>query len=63
VSNQPGLDMRFVALIVYRAMRRRLKLAGSDPAQEAVLDRLRRIQRQSVSINVGAAVTGGVHRP
>jgi transposase len=48
----------FMALIVYRVMRQRLKLAGSHLSPEAALDRLRRIQRHSVSINAGAPVTG-----
>ena len=48
----------FMALIVYRVMRQRLKLAGSNLSPEAALDRLRRIQRHSVSINAGAPVSG-----
>jgi transposase len=48
----------FMALIVYRVMRQRLKLAGSSLSPEAALDRLRRIQRHEVSINAAAAVSG-----
>ena len=48
----------FMALIVYRVMRQRLKLAGSALSPEAALDRLRRIQRHRVSINSGAPITG-----
>ena len=48
----------FMALIVYRVMRQRLKLAGSALSPEAALDRLRRIQRHSVSINSAAPVSG-----
>ena len=45
----------FIALILCRVMRQRLKLAGSDLSPEAVL---RRIQRHSVSINGAAPVQG-----
>jgi transposase len=48
----------FMALIVYRVMRQRLKLAKSVMSPEAALDKLRRIQRHSVSINAGAPVGG-----
>lgn len=48
----------FMALIVYRVMRQRLKLAGSSLSPEAALDRLRRIQRHEVSLNAGAPVSG-----
>lgn len=48
----------FMALIVYRVMRQRLKLANSSLSPEAALAKLRRIQRQSVSINAGAPITG-----
>ena len=47
-----------MALIVYRVMRQRLKLANSTLSPEAALAKLRRIQRQSVSINAGAPITG-----
>jgi transposase len=48
----------FMALIVYRVMRQRLKLAKSSLSPEAALDKLRRIQQHSVSINAGASVSG-----
>ena len=47
-----------MALIVYRVMRQRLKLAKSELSPEAALDKLRRIQQHSVSINAGASVGG-----
>jgi transposase len=47
----------FMALIVYRVMRQRLKLAKSTLSPEA-LDKLRRIQRHSVSINAAAPIVG-----
>jgi len=48
----------FMALILYRVMRQRLKLAGHAASPETVLAQLRRIQRQSVSINQGVPITG-----
>jgi len=48
----------FMALIVYRVMRQRLKLAGSELSPEKALDKLRRIQRHSVSINASTPITG-----
>ena len=48
----------FMALIVYRVMRQRLKLAKSVLSPEAALDKLRRIQQHSASINAGAPVGG-----
>lgn len=48
----------FMALVVYRVMRQRLKLAKSTLSPEAALDRLRRIQRHSVSINASAPIAG-----
>lgn len=48
----------FMALIIYRVMRQRLKLANSTLSPEAALDKLRRIQRHSVSINAGAPIGG-----
>ncbi len=48
----------FMALIVYRVMRQRLKLAGSDLSPERALAQLRRIQRHSVRINEAAPVSG-----
>jgi transposase len=48
----------FMALIVYRIMRQRLKLANSDLSPEKALDKLRRIQRHSVSINASEPISG-----
>jgi transposase len=48
----------FMALILYRVMRQRLKLAGSALSPEAALAQLRRVQRHTVSINDGAPVQG-----
>ena len=48
----------FMALIVYRVMRQRLKLAKSDLSPERALAQLRRIQRHSVSINQAAPIAG-----
>ena len=48
----------FIALILYRVMRQRLKLAGSDLSPEAALADLRRIQRHTVSIDSGAPIHG-----
>lgn len=48
----------FMALILYRVMRQRLKLAGSDLSPEAALAELRRIQRHSVSIDGAAPIEG-----
>ena len=47
-----------LALILYRVMRQRLKMSGSDLSPEAALADLRRIQRHSVSINNGAPIAG-----
>ena len=48
----------FMALILYRVMRQRLKLAGSTLSPEAALAQLRRIQRHTVSIDGGAPIHG-----
>ena len=48
----------FMALIVYRVMRQRLKQANSTLSPEAALDKLRRIQRHRVSINAAAPIGG-----
>lgn len=47
-----------LALILYRVMRQRLKLSGSDLSPEAALADLRRIQRHRVSINNAAPIEG-----
>lgn len=48
----------FMALILYRVMRRRLKLAGSPLSPEAALAKLRRVQRHTVTIDDAAPVSG-----
>jgi transposase len=48
----------FMALILYRVMRQRLKLAGSLLSPEAALADLRRIQRHTVRIDNGAPIHG-----
>jgi transposase len=54
----------FMALILYRVMRQRLKAAGHSASPETALAKLRRIQRQSVAINQGVPVSGisNIHR-
>lgn len=47
-----------LALILYRVMRQRLRLSGSDLSPESALADLRRIQRHSVSINNAAPIQG-----
>lgn len=48
----------FMALIIYRVMRQRLKLAHSELSPEKALAQLRRIQRHKVSINAATPITG-----
>lgn len=48
----------FMALILYRVMRQRLKLAGSDLSPETALADLRRIQQHTVSIDNGNPIRG-----
>ena len=48
----------FMALILYRVMRNRLRLAGSDQSPEAVLANLRRIQHHTITINNNAPISG-----
>jgi len=48
----------FMALIMYRVMRQRLRLAGSDLSPEAALTSLRRIQHHTISINDQPPITG-----
>lgn len=48
----------FMALILYRVMRRRLRQAGCDLSPEAALAELGRIQRHAVSIDNGAPLHG-----
>ena len=54
----------FMALILYRVMRQRLKAAGHSASPESALAQLRKIQRQSVAINQGGPVSGisNIHR-
>jgi transposase len=48
----------FMALILHRVMRQRLKLAGHEAAPATALEQLRRIQRHSVRINDSAPIGG-----
>ncbi|MDE2434085.1 MAG: IS1634 family transposase [Burkholderiales bacterium] len=48
----------FIALVLYRVMRQRLKAAGHSVSPETALAQLRRIQRQRVSINHGEPISG-----
>ena len=48
----------FMALIMYRVMRQRLKRAGSALSPEAALAELRRIQRHTVRVDNGAPIQG-----
>ena len=48
----------FIALIIYRVMRQRLKLAKSELSPESALAQLRRIQKHSVTINNAAPISG-----
>lgn len=50
--------MCFMALILYRVMRRRLKLAGSELSPEAALEQLRRIQHHRIRIDAGKPISG-----
>ena len=48
----------FMALILYRVMRNRLRLAGSDQSPETVLANLRRIQHHTITIDDNAPISG-----
>jgi len=49
----------FMALMLYRVMHQRLKLAGSEElSPEAALADLRRIRRHTVSVDGGAPIHG-----
>jgi transposase len=48
----------FMALVVYRVMRQRLKIAGSALSPEAALAQLKRIQHHRISINDAAPISG-----
>jgi transposase len=54
----------FMALILYRVMRQRLKAAGHSASPESALAQLRKIQRQSVAINQRVPLSGisNIHR-
>ena len=47
-----------IALIIYRVMRQRLKLAKNELSPESALAQLRRIQKHSVTINNAAPISG-----
>ena len=48
----------FMALVLHRVMRQRLRLAGSSLSPEAALQQLRRIQRHQVRIDDAAPIAG-----
>lgn len=48
----------FIALVLYRVMRQRLKLAGHAASPETVLKQLRSIQRHRIRINESQPITG-----
>ena len=48
----------FMALILYRVMRQRLKAANAGLSPERALDYLRRIQRHQIRLNASEPVTG-----
>ena len=48
----------FIALILYRVMRSRLKLAGAEVSPERALEQLRAIQRHRVRIHAAAPIEG-----
>ena len=48
----------FMALVLHRVMRLRLKLAGSTLSPDAALQRLRRIQRHRIRIDDAAPIAG-----
>jgi len=48
----------FMALVLHRVMRQRLKLAGSPLSPEAALQQLRRVQRHSVRIDGAEPIAG-----
>jgi hypothetical protein len=57
-EGKPYVRLAFMALILCRVMRHRLKAAGHGASPEAVLAQLRRIQRQSPSINQAVPIRG-----
>ena len=48
----------FMALVLHRVMRQRLKLAGSTLSPDAALQQLRRVQRHQVRIDGAAPIAG-----
>ena len=48
----------FMALVLHRVMRQRLRLAGSTLSPEAALKQLRRVQRHRVRIDGAEPITG-----
>ena len=48
----------FMALVLHRVMRQRLKLAGSTLSPDAALQQLRRIQRHQVRFDAAAPIAG-----
>ena len=53
----------FIALILYRVMRQRLKAADSDLSPERALEQLQRIQHHQIRINQSADPISGITRP
>ena len=52
----------FLALILYRVMRQRLKAADSDLSPERALDHLQRLQHHQIRINPSAQPINGISR-
>ncbi len=54
----------FIALVLHRVMRQRLKSASHAASPETALKQLRSIQRHRISINEGQPITGitAIHR-
>ena len=52
----------FIALILYRVMRQRLKAADSDLSPERALDHLQRLQHHQIRINPSAKPINGISR-
>ena len=52
----------FVALILYRVMRQRLKAADSDLSPERALEQLQRLQQHQIRINPSAQPITGISR-
>jgi transposase len=52
----------FIALILYRVMRQRLKTADSDLSPERALEQLQRLQQHQIRINPSAKPINGISR-